>query len=314
MLLQGLKVLVTGGTGFIGSHLVSRILEEGAEVTVLTRRDRESGDVNFIKGEITDPKVLTKATKDIDTVFHLAGYVDVSGAICNPLLDFQTNVAGTFYLLEAARNNDVGKFIYISSARVYGDPQYAPQDENHPLIPKEFYGASKLIGEIYCRVFGRNYGLRTVIIRPFSVYGEGQLSREGSLSGVVSIFVKNVLEGRDLLITGDGTQTKDFVYVSDLVDALVSASVNDESVGDVFNIGYGEAVSIKRLAELVIHKTGADVGIRHIPQTSENVNNHADISKAKSILRYSPKISLEEGLDRYIRWYRKEIELKLGCR
>lgn len=305
MLFKGKKILVTGGTGFIGSHLVSRILHEGGEVSVLTRQEKKSEKVNFIRGDITSIDVLEQITKNVDIVFHLAGYVDVSGAIKNPALDFETNAAGTFYLLDSARKNGVDKFIYISSARVYGDPQYYPQDENHPLKPKEFYGASKLIGEIYCTVFNKNYGLQTVVVRPFSVYGPGKLPKAGSLSGVVSIFVRNAFEGKELLVTGDGSQTKDFVYISDVIDGLILAATNDKCVGDVFNIGYGEGVSINRLAELVIEKTKTKTIIKYIPQVQENVSNCADIAKAKSTLKYRPKISIEEGLQWYIDWYRK---------
>ncbi len=307
MLFQGKRVLVTGGTGFIGSHLVSRILEEGGEVSVLTRQEKSSDKVNFIRGDITDPSVSGRITKNIGTIFHLAGYVDVSGAIRNPALDFETNAAGTFYLLDSARKNGVDRFIYISSARVYGDPQYTPQDEKHPLQPKEFYGASKLIGELYCTAFNENHGLQTVIVRPFTVYGPGSLPKAGSLSGVVSIFVRNALAGKEILITGDGEQTKDFIYISDSIDGLILAATNDKCIGDVFNLGYGEGVSINRLAEVVVAQTKTNVDIKYIPQVQENVNNCADISKARSILKYSPKISIEEGIQRYIEWYRKEI-------
>ena len=309
MLFHNKRVLVTGGTGFIGSHLVSRILEEGGEVSVLTRQEKSSDKVNFIRGDITDPSVSERITKNIEAIFHLAGYVDVSGAIRNPALDFETNAAGTFYLLDSARKNGVDRFIYISSARVYGEPQYAPQDETHPLKPKEFYGASKVVGEIYCTAFNINHQLPTVIIRPFSVYGPGSLPKAGSLSGVVSIFVRNALAGEELLITGDGNQTKDFIYISDVIDGMILAATNDKCVGDVFNIGYGEGVSINKLAQLVIEKTKSNVRVKRIPQVQENVSNCADISKARSILKYSPKIYIEEGIQRYTDWYRKETNV-----
>jgi len=310
MLFQGKRILVTGGTGFIGSHLVPRILDEGGEVSVLTRQEKSSKEVNFIRGDIAAPDVSEKITKNIDVIFHLAGYADVSGAIKNPAIAFEANAAGTFYLLDSARKNGVGRFVYISSVRVYGDPQYTPQDETHPLKPKEFYGASKLIGELYCTVFNGNYGLSTVIVRPFSVYGPGELPKAGSLSGVVSIFVRNAFEGQEILITGDGSQTKDFVYISDVIDGLILVATNDECIGDVFNLGYGKGVSINRLAELVIENTKANASIRHIPQVQENVSNSADISKAKSILNYSPKVPIEEGVQKYIAWYRKETNIK----
>ena len=310
MLFQGKKVLVTGGTGFIGSHLVSRIINEGGEVTVLTRQEKSSDKVNFVRGDITNPSISDNITKNIDIIFHLAGYVDVSGAIRNPALDFETNAAGTFYLLDSARKNGIDRFIYVSSARVYGDPQYTPQDEIHPLQPKEFYGASKLIGELYCTVFNINYSLQTVIVRPFSAYGPGKLPKEGSLSGVLSIFVRNAFRGDELLITGDGSQIKDFVYISDIVDGLILAATKDKCIGKAFNIGYGEGTSIKRLAELVIEKTKTNAFIKYIPQVKENVNNCADISIAKSLLKYNPKISIEEGVKLYIDWYQKEASIK----
>jgi len=310
MLFQGKRILVTGGTGFIGSHLVSRVLEERGEVSVLTRQEIRSDRVNFIRGDITDVAISEMITQNIDIIFHLAGYADVSGAIRNPAVDFETNAAGTFHLLDSARKKDVNKFIYISSARVYGDVEYAPQDENHPLKPKEFYGTSKLIGELYCTVFRENYGLATVVVRPFSVYGPGKLPKIGSLSGVVSIFVKNAFEGKELLVMGDGSQTKDFTYISDVIDGLVLAATNDKCVGNTFNLGYGEGVSIKRLAQLVIEKTKTNASIKHVPQVQENVSNYADITKAKSILKYSPKVSIEEGLSRYIDWYRKEMKVR----
>ncbi len=306
MLYSGKRVLGTGGTGFIGSNLVARILREGGQVTVLTRQDKKSEGIVFVKGDITDRDILCEITKNVDIVFHLAGFADVAGAIRNPELAFNTDVMGTFLLLDAARKNNVGKVIYVSSARVYGDPLYTPQDEKHPLHPKEFYGASKVIGETYCNVFKNNFGLKIVIVRPFSVYGEGQIPKRGSMSGVVSIFVHNALNGEDLTVTGDGLQMKDFVHISDTVEGIILASLNDKCVGEAINIGYGESTTIKRVAELVLQETGAKVTIRQIGQVGENVNNCSDISKARGLLNYQPKVTMLNGLERYIKWVKSK--------
>jgi UDP-glucose 4-epimerase len=247
----------------------------------------------------------------MNIIYHLAGYADVAGATRNPEVAFRTDVLGTFNLLNSARINGASRIIYVSTARVYGDPQYEPQDEDHPLTPKEFYGADKLIGETYCKVFGSTYGLPTVIIRPFSVYGEGQVPKKGSLSGVVSIFARNAMEGRGLQITGDGEQAKDFIHIDDTVDALMLSGVNQDCIGTAINIGSGEKVSINQLAELVIQKTGCTSKIVHTPQVGENVNNLADISKARKILGFSPTITLEEGVTRYIHWL-KEVRPEIA--
>jgi UDP-glucose 4-epimerase len=300
-----MSVLVTGGAGFIGSHLVERLLKKGYSVVVLD--DLSSGKTEnldlrnrkllFLKGDIRNKEIVTRALKDVEVVFHLAALIDVPFSIQNPLLVNQVNVCGSLNILEESVKNNVEKFIYASSCAVYGESQYLPINEEHPTNPLSPYAVSKLAVEKYCQVFNRLHGLKTVSIRLFNVYGPRQKS-DSPYSGVISRFVHLLRSGELPVIFGDGSQTRDFVYVLDVVDAFYKAMSSKECVGEI-NVGSGKETSIKELAEVLMEKFGLKKAelIYMEPRAGDIKRSRANIEKAKHILGYMPHFTLENGLN-----------------
>jgi len=302
--LKGKRVLVTGGAGFIGSHLVDRLANEGCRVVVLDdlssgsleniRDNLDSGRVRFIEGDVRDSKVVEDAVKDVDLVCHLAAVVSVPYSMREPLLTHEVNVTGTLNLLIASLKHEVERFVYLSTCAVYGEPEYLPIDEAHPTSPVSPYAASKLAAEHYCMAFQQAYGLKTVILRPFNVYG----SRQND--GVVARFIQRVKKGDLPIIYGNGGQTRDFVYVWDAVDAILLALKHDGAVGKVFNLGTGKATTVNELAGLLLRIFGKELKpMREEPRIGDVRQSCADISKAEKELGYRPCFSLEKAL-RYL--------------
>jgi len=310
------RILITGGAGFIGSHLVDRLLSEGFEVTVIDdlstgqmsnithHKDRTGFD--FIKCDIRDFKLVKTTMKDIDAVFHEAALTSVPLSVRTPVLTNDINVTGTLNLLKASSDLHVKRFIYASSAAIYGDtppPQKREDTTPNPISP---YGASKLAAEKYVKLFHELYGLETVSLRYFNVYGPRQnFNLNGSEGGVITIFLNRVLRNTPPVIHGDGEQTRDFVYVQDIVEANMLALDSKSAAGKIFNIATGKKVSVNQVAGTlkeilnrknleIIHATPRPGDIRHI---------YADISKAEKTLRFIPKTSLKEGLVALIDWY-----------
>ncbi|MGB9713960.1 MAG: SDR family oxidoreductase [Candidatus Bathyarchaeales archaeon] len=303
-----MSVLVTGGAGFIGSHLVERLLKGGYNVVVLDdlssgkteNLDLENRSLLFLKGDIRNREVVKRALKDVEVVFHLAALVDVSFSVRNPLLVNQVNVCGSLNILEESIKNNVEKFIYASSCAVYGEPQYLPINEEHPTNPLSPYAVSKLAVEKYCKVFNKLHGLKAVSLRLFNVYGPRQ---EGNpYSGVVSQFIRRLRSGEPPIIFGDGSQTRDFVYVLDVVDAFCEAMESKQCVGDI-NIGSGKETSIKELAETLIDKFGLKnvEPIYAEPREGDIKRSWANIEKAKHKLGYKPNFSLRNGLGKLLK-------------
>ena len=302
--MKGKRVLVTGGAGFIGSHLVDRLANEGCRVVVLDdlssgsleniRDNLDSGRVRFIEGDVRDSKVVEDAVKDVDLVCHLAAVVSVPYSMREPLLTHEVNVTGTLNLLIASLKHEVERFVYLSTCAVYGEPEYLPIDEAHPTSPVSPYAASKLAAEHYCMAFQQAYGLKTVILRPFNVYG----SRQND--GVVARFIQRVKKGDLPIIYGNGGQTRDFVYVWDAVDAILLALKHDGAVGKVFNLGTGKATTVNELAGLLLRIFGKELKpMREEPRIGDVRQSCADISKAEKELGYRPCFSLEKAL-RYL--------------
>jgi nucleoside-diphosphate-sugar epimerase len=315
MRLDQKNVLVTGGAGFVGSHLAEYLHEKGCNLTILDNLSDgfmenisgllKAGKVTFIKEDVRDPNVCIAACKGKDVVFHEAAQINPVLAVEKPFLDFEINAMGTLNMLEAARKNDVGKFVFAST-NVYADPKYLPIDEEHPINLLSPYAASKLSGEAYCMVYNNTYGLKTVRLRYTNIYGPRQRTTKNE-SGVITIFIQKILRNEVPTIFGDGNQTRDFIYVSDIVRANILGAESDNSAGEVFNIGYGQETSVNALAKSILKIIGnTSMKIKYAPQRAADFRRCvADISKAKRILGFSPKVELEDGLSQTIRWWKR---------
>jgi UDP-glucose 4-epimerase len=298
-----LKVLVTGGAGFIGSRLVRRLVEVGCVVRVLDDLSSGSmvnlsgldGSVEFIRRDVRSREVVYGAVKGVDAVVHLAGKTSVEESIGRPLEYNEVNVAGTLNVLDACVKEGVGRFIFSSSASVYGEPSELPLKEDSPVRPLSPYAASKLSAEHYVNVYHRVYGLNTVIFRIFNVYGCGQPLND--YSGVIAKFLGRIKSGKPPIIYGDGCQTRDFIYVDDVVDAFTMA-LNGDASGETFNIASGKPTTINELADTMIRLSGKS-GLKpiHVEARRGDIrHSYADISKAVEKLKFKPKTTLEEGL------------------
>jgi len=299
------RVLVTGGAGFIGSHLVDRLVEKDYDVRIIDNLSTgnldninghlDSGDVEFVEGDIRDAEDVAKCMKDVDVVAHLAAITSVPFSVKNPELTFDVNSKGTFNLLRFAAEEGVAKFLFVSSCAVYGDPQYLPVDEKHPVKPISPYAASKAAAEKFCLDVVEDRSFRSAVVRLFNVYGLRQGLSE--YSGVITKFFDRARKGQSLLIYGDGKQTRDFVSVFDVVSALVACIEKSAAEGEVFNIGTGAAVSINELARVVLDLFGLELPVRHErARAGEILHSYADASKARRVLGFKPSVSLAEGL------------------
>lgn len=306
MLDQYNKVLVTGGAGFIGSHLVDALFALNKDVVVLDNlstglQKNIPSKVKLMKGDIRNIDQIKPAMEDIDLVFHAAANANGTVSVENPRFDFDVNATGTLNTLEAALKAKVKKFVYISSAAVYGKPRYSPIDEGHPTELYIPYGGAKHVGEVYCYVYLRAYDLQTVIARPFCVYGP----RENPKWAMVETtrYLSWHLNKKPIQIVGDiDKKIRDFVHVEDLVQGLILIAEKGEP-GEVFNIGSGEATSMKKLVDTIGQETGRNPTIEIISLSNDTYSLTADILKLESI-GYKPKVSLAEGV--------KKLVLELG--
>ena len=312
------KVLVTGGAGFIGSHLVDELVSLGNEVRILDNFSSEGtwnisdilkrSQLSFVNGDIRSHDVVDDALRGVDAVFHLAAVTSVPFSVKYPKQTFEVNTRGTKNLLEACLRNDVERFIYVSSCAVYGEPKYLPIDEGHPLNPISPYAKSKLWAEKVCNEFQESNGLNITVLRPFNVYGPRQ--RSDQYAGVISSFIKNLIEGSPSVIHGDGRQTRDFIYVKDVVNALILALEHDEAKGQSFNIATGVPTSINRLASLLVELWG-DGGLlpRYtVARKGDIVNSYADVKEASTRLGFKPLVSFREGLS-FLLKHEKMVEV-----
>jgi len=299
--LEGKRILVTGGCGFIGSHLVHALWRDN-EVVVID--DLSSGQLSNLEGcrvQFYHCSILNATDSlfaGVEVIFHTAASVTVQGSIDDPCQDARTNVEGLLRVLEAGRRQGVKRFIFSASSAAYGEALHLPVGEDHPLRPDSPYAVSKLAGEYYTRLYHDLYGLETVSLRYFNVYGPRQLD-DGPYSGVISIFARRILEQQPLVIYGDGHQTRDFIYVRDVVRAnLLAAQPDFAAQGQVINVGTGIAISILQLAQLM---GGND--LIHAPARPGDVRESvADLSLAQRSLGFAPTVSLREGLRAYVNW------------
>jgi UDP-glucose 4-epimerase len=295
--LRGQTVLVTGGAGFIGGHLVESLVPEN-DVRVLDdlstgSRERVPAAATLIEGDVRDEATVARAMESVDIVFHLAAVVNVAQSVEDPAHSHSVNVDGTLRVLEEARRTGA-RVVLASSAAIYGTPESVPIAEEEPPAPESPYGLEKLTVDRYAAMYHDLYDLPTVRIRPFNAYGPGQTGSD--YAGVVSIFMAQARAGKPITVEGDGTQTRDFVHVRDVVDALRLAATTDH-VGEAFNVGTGQSVSIRELAELVRTVTESDSEIVHTgPREGDIEHSRADVSKAQALLGYRPRVSLADGL------------------
>ena len=310
------EILVSGGAGFIGSHIVDRLLDEGLKVRVLDNlstgekknisQHQNKKSFQFIEGDIRNFDLAKKAVKGVDAVIHEAALVSVTRSVEDPLLSNEINVTGTVNLLKACVDAHVKRFVLASSCAVYGDTETLPNHENLAPKPLSPYAADKLAAETYAKVFHDVYGLETVSLRYFNVYGPRQ--KYGPYSGVISIYINLLQENEPPLIIGDGTQTRDFVNVKDVVEANINALTKPKAAGEVFNISTGEATTINKLAETIQQIIGkTDLKPVHAePRPGDIMHSYGDISKAERKLGYKPRVQLEKGLNELIKWHSKQ--------
>jgi UDP-glucose 4-epimerase len=294
------KVLLTGGLGQVGSYLCEELVRRGYVVTILDNLSSGSNayppEANFVKGDIRDTGLVSILAKSVDAVIHCAAQIFVERSMEDPVFDAENNVMGTLSLLNASRKAGVKRFVYFSSAATYGNPVRLPIDESHPQEPLSPYGASKLSGEKYALMFYRAYGLPVASIRPFNIYSPRQ-DPSNPYSGVISRFIDRVSMGKPPIIYGNGSATRDFVSVHDVVDMAMLMLEKDEAVGKAFNCGTGKATRIDELARMVISLYGKDMEPEYQPERPGDIkDSYADVSLAKKELGYVPKVSLEEGL------------------
>lgn len=309
------KVLVTGGAGFIGSHLVDRLVQGGFEVRVLdnlstgsienVKRHVEAGRVELVIGDVRNVNDVVKAVEGVDAVIHEAALTSVPRSIEEPLTTHEVNVTGTLNLLKACLNAGVERFVYASSSSVYGETETLPKREDMPVKPISPYAASKLSAESYSLAFHRAYGLKVVALRYFNVYGPRQAY--GPYSGVVTTFINRLLAGKPPIIYGDGTQTRDFTYVEDAVEATIAALKSSVAVGDTINVATGKQTSINQLAKTLMEIIGrTDVKPVYAPPRKGDIkHSYADVSKAVKLLNYRPRFNLEEGLRLTVEWFKE---------
>ena len=287
--------LVVGGAGFIGSHLADELINQGHKVTVLDNlstgsRDNLNPKATFVEADITDLEKIRPAFKDVDGVFHLAAVPRVPYSIEHPIETHNANVNGTLNVLVAAKDAGVKKFIYSASSSAYGDAQTMPLHEELQPRPISPYGLQKYIGERYCHIFSLLYGLKTVSLRYFNVYGK-RMAGTGAYLSVIKTFLQQKSAGEPLTITGDGKQTRAFTHVSDVIRGNLLAMESDKvGSGEVINIGSPKNYSINYIAELV----GGPK--QYITPRIEPRDSMADVTKAKNLLGWEPKIELEQGI------------------
>ena len=307
------KVVVTGGAGFIGSHIAAAFSAAGARVIVLDdlstghreNLDEIGGDIEFVQGSVADQDLLAKVLEGVELVYHEAAIPSVPRSVEAPRQTHIASVDGTFSLLLAARDRQVRRVVYAASSSAYGDQPTLPKVENMAPDPLSPYAVAKLVGEYYCKVFTRVYGLETVALRYFNVFGPRQ-DPGSQYSGVVSRFVSDLLGGKRPQIYGDGEQSRDFTYIDNVVAANLSAASSPGASGKVINVANGQRVTLNELLEVLKDLTGKpDVTAEYLdPRVGDVKHSLADNTMARELLNYETKIDLREGLSRTIDWWK----------
>lgn len=321
MKLENRKILVTGAGGFIGSHLTEALLEKGAQVTAFVRYNsrsdfgflndlsvHNSNNLRIFQGDLRDLPSVMNAVEDQEVIFHLGAMIAIPYSYLNPWDAFETNVKGTLNVLTSAMNSNVKKIINTSTSETYGTAQYTPIDEKHPMQGQSPYSASKIAADKFVESFISSYDLPVTTIRPFNTYGPRQSAR-----AVIPTIISQVLS-HEVLTLGSLSPTRDFTFVKDTVRGFIMLAENEGSIGEVFNVGSGQEISIGDIANKIISLTGKNIEIsedkdRVRPSKSEVYQLICDNTKSKKILSWEPKYSLEEGLEITIKWVQENINL-----
>lgn len=320
-----MRILVTGGAGFIGGHIAERLLSEGHDITVIDSmdpfydlgikdrtikiarelaREPDCGSYRFVEGDIRDETLVESLMPDVEAIYHQAGRAGVRDSVDDPQLYNEVNVDGSLNVLEAARAADVNRIIMASSSSVYGRPEYLPYDESHPTKPTSPYGVSKLAAERYGCTYGQLYDISVVALRYFTVYGPRMRPNMA-----MSNFVSRTVNGDPPVIYGDGEQVRDFTFIEDVVDAnvelLEATNIENESI----NIGSTDKITIRALANLVREKIDPSVPLKYTNRHPADADQtHADVTKARECIGYEPEFAIREGLEAFIDWYRLNSE------
>lgn len=310
---MGKLYLVTGGAGFIGSHIATALVNRGEQVRVLdnlltghrANLAHLEGKIEFLEGSITDPTITRRAMEGVQIVFHEAAIPSVPRSVANPRESHEANVEGTFNVLLAAKEASVQRVVYAASSSAYGDTEVLPKHTEMIPNPLSPYAAQKLFGEYYCQVFAKVYGLETVSLRYFNVFGPRQ-DPSSPYSGVISKFVTSLLANEPPMIFGDGEQTRDFTYIDNVVSANLLAAETPNAHGTVVNVGVGDRISLNQLLAELQKILGTNLTPKYAEMRAGDVrDSQADISLTEKLLGYKPLVDLAEGLRRTVEWYKE---------
>jgi len=304
--------LVTGGAGFIGSHLVEALTASGRTVRVfdnLSTGLRSNLDAikpapEFVEGDLGDPDAVLRATAGVSHVFHLGALASVQRSVEDPLASHRICSTGTLHVLDAARRSGVKRVVYAASSSAYGIPQGEVQSESDPILALSPYAAAKASGELYAQAFASSYGLETVCVRFFNIFGPRQRA-DSPYSGVIAIFVGLMTAGKAPIVHGDGLQTRDFTYVANAVQALIKASTAADASPGIYNVGTGRRTTILDLVAALNIQLGTRLTAQHAAARAGDVRHScADIARTQRVLGYQPEVGFEEGLRRTLEWYK----------
>ena len=302
--MKGKKVLVTGGAGFIGGHLAEELAHHN-EVTVVDslatgRKENLNEEAYvFVNGDIRDRELMSEVTRDVDYVFHQAALPSVPRSVKDPLTSNSVNVEGTLNVLVCARDNNVEKVVFASSSSVYGDTPTLPKQEDMCPSPKSPYALTKYAGETYCHLFNEIYGLRCTALRYFNVYGPRQ-DPNSQYAAVIPIFTRAAMEGQPFPVFGDGTQSRDFTYISEVVQANIKAAESKEVDGKPVNVSYGKQVTVNDLGRAIASIVGVEPSFDYLPSRPGDVlHSLADLTRAMKEMEYDPQVPIEKGLEAY---------------
>lgn len=307
------KYLVTGGAGFIGSNIAEELVKRGAEVRVIDnfltgKRENITSfldKIEFIEGDIRDLKTCSRALDGMDFILHQAALPSVPRSVEDPLLTNEINIKGTLNLLLASQESQAKKFVFASSSSVYGDDPRLPKKEDMEEAPLSPYAITKIVGEMYCRIFSQIYGLSTICLRYFNIFGPRQ-DPSSQYAAVIPNFIDKMLKGERPVIFGDGEQSRDFTYISNVVEANILAAKAKDVSGAILNVACSERTTVNSMAEKINEILRKNIKPSYNkPRPGDVKHSFADISKAEKMLKYSPRVSFKEGLEKTIQWYQE---------